>query len=95
MASFPPDRRFLGIVQPERHALRPDGFTSADAAGLPIVPGLVGYDEVASGEITHALRMTMQHTYNSYIWPGRHSAGLSGQQQPPMGARIRLRTAPR
>jgi hypothetical protein len=57
------------------NALRPDGYTSADAAGLPIVPGLVGYDEVASGEITHALRMTMQHTYNSYLWPGRHRAG--------------------
>ena len=75
------------------NALRPAGYTSSDAAGLPIVPGLVGYDEVASGEITHALRMTMQHTYNSYIWPGRHSAGLSGQQQPPMGARIRLRNS--
>ncbi len=73
------------------NALRPSGYTSADAAGLPIVPGLVSYDEVASGEITHALRMTMRNTQNSYIWPGRHRAGTGGTQKPPMGARIRLR----
>ncbi|MGO9240403.1 MAG: Ig domain-containing protein [Bryobacteraceae bacterium] len=74
-------------------ALRPAGWTSADAAGLPITPGLVSYDEVASGEIAHALRMTMQNTQNSYIWPGRHKAGTSGTQKPPMGARIRLRNS--
>jgi hypothetical protein len=75
------------------NTLRPDGYTSADAAGLPIVPGLVGYDEVASGEITHAVRMTMQNTQNSYLWPGRHRAGTSGTQKPPMGARLRLRNS--
>lgn len=73
--------------------LRPAGYTSADAAGLPIVPGLVGYDEVAGGEITHALRMTMQNTQNNYLWPARHQAGSSGTQEPPMGARIRLRNS--
>ncbi len=72
-------------------ALRPAGWTSADAAGLPITPGLVSYDEAASGQIAHALRMTMKTTQSSYIWPGRHKAGGSGTQMPPMGARIRLR----
>ena len=75
------------------NALRPDGWTSADAAGLPIVPALVSYDEAASGQIAHALRMTLQDTQNSYIWPGRHRAGTSGTQKPPMGARIRLRNS--
>jgi hypothetical protein len=75
------------------NALRPDTWTSADAAGLPIVPGLVSFDEVQSGEIAHALRMTIQHTNDSYLWPARHEAGLSGQQLPPMGARIRLRNS--
>jgi hypothetical protein len=74
-------------------SLRPAGFTSTDAAGLPIMPGLVSFDEVQSGEIAHALRMTMQHTNASYLWPARHKAGLSGQQLPPMGARIRLRSS--
>ena len=74
-------------------ALRPAGWTSADAAGLPIVPGLVSYDEAASGAITHAVRMTMQNTQTSYIWPGRHEAGTSGTQKPPMGARLRLRNS--
>src|SRR5208337_2858314 len=75
------------------NALRPDTWTSADAAGLPITPALVSYDEVASGAITHALRMTMQNSQNSYLWPGRHEAGTSGTQKPPMGARIRLRNS--
>jgi hypothetical protein len=75
------------------NALRPAGYTSADAAGLPILPGLVSYDEVAGGAITHALRMTMRNTQNNYLWPARHEAGTSGTQMPPMGARIRLRTS--
>ena len=75
------------------NALRPDGWTSSDAAGLPVVPALVDYDEAASGQIEHALRMTLQNTQNSYIWPGRHRAGTSGTQKPPMGARIRLRNS--
>jgi len=56
------------------NALRPAGWTSADAAGLPIFPGLVRYDEVAAGEISHAIRLTVPHTQNSYVWPARHQA---------------------
>ena len=74
------------------NALRPDGWTSADAAGLPIYPGLVTYDEVASGEITHAIRFTAPQTRNTYVWPARHFASsLSGTQYPPMGQRFRLK----
>lgn len=73
-------------------ALRPATWTSADAAGLPILPGLVRYDEVASGEIGHALRFTAPQTRNTFIWPARHYASsLNGQQYPPMGQRFRLR----
>ncbi len=53
------------------NALRPDTWTSADAAGLPILPGLVRYDEIAAGAINHAIRFTASPT-NSYIWPARH-----------------------
>ena len=71
---------------------RPEGWTSADAAGLPIFPGLVRYDEVtASGEITHALRVTTRGT-NGYVWPASHSAG-SDPSAPPMGARLRLKAS--
>ncbi len=71
--------------------LRPAGWTSADAAGLPILPGLVRYDEVASGEIDHALRFTTNHTRKSYIYPARHQAGESTSSSlPPMGLRVRL-----
>ena len=73
------------------NALRPAGWTSADAAGLPILPGLVRYDEAASGEIRHALRFTVQHTRRAYIWPARHYASsLTGASYPPMGQRFRL-----
>ncbi len=72
--------------------LRPAGWTSADAAGLPILPGLVNYDEVMSGHIDHAIRFTAQTTSSSYIWPARHEAGsTSSLSYPPMGARFRLR----
>lgn len=72
--------------------LRPDGWTSADAAGLPIFPGLVTYDEVASGHIDHAIRFTADETRNTYVWPARHFASsLTGSQYPPMGQRFRLR----
>ena len=71
--------------------LRPDGWTSADAAGLPIYPGLVRYDEVASGRITHAIRFTAPQTRNAYVWPARHDASsLAGIEYPPMGQRFRL-----
>jgi hypothetical protein len=74
--------------------LRPDGWTSADAAGLPILPGLVRYDEVAAGEVRHALRFTALETRNGYIWPARHEASdLDGQQYPPMGQRFRLKAS--
>jgi hypothetical protein len=71
--------------------LRPAGWTSADAAGLPILPGLVNYDEVMSGHIDHAIRMTAQTTDTSYVWPARHEAGAKADvDDPPMGARFRL-----
>ncbi len=74
------------------NALRPAGWTSADAAGLPILPGLVRYDEVQSGAITHAIRMTAEATDTSYLWPARHEAGTSSNPNlPPMGARFRLK----
>ncbi len=74
--------------------LRPSGWTSADAAGLPVLPGLVRYDEVASGVIHHAIRFTAPRTDNSFIWPARHEASwFSGAQYPPMGARFRLKAS--
>jgi hypothetical protein len=72
--------------------LRPSGWTSADAAGLPIFPGLVRYDEVASGSINHALRFTIPRTQSAFIWPARHKASNNPDQKlPQMGARFRLR----
>ncbi len=74
--------------------LRPEGWTSADAAGLPILPGLVRYDEVASGVIDHAIRITAPQTDRSHIWPARHQAGAADDPSlPPMGARFRLSAA--
>jgi hypothetical protein len=73
------------------NALRPDGWTSADAAGLPIFPGLVRYDEVQSGAIHHAIRFTVDCTRDRHVWPARHDAGVSDRRCPPMGARFRLR----
>jgi hypothetical protein len=77
------------------NALRPDGWTSSDAAGLPVLPGLVRYDEVAAGVINHAIRFTISST-NSYIWPARHlTSGTPGvvTNTPPMGARFRLKAS--
>ena len=71
-------------------ALRPAGWTSADAAGLAILPGLVNYDEVSSGAMDHAIRFTAQCTQEAYLWPARHEAGRADDQCPPMGARFRL-----
>lgn len=74
------------------NALRPAGWTSADAAGLPILSGLVRYDEVAAGEIRHALRFTAPQTRREFIWPARHFASSrTGLQYPPMGQRFRLK----
>src|SRR5262249_4380562 len=84
---------YSGAVFPlSSNQLRPAGWTSADAAGLPIFPGLVRYDEVASGEIRHAIRMTAPQTRNQYIWPARHKASsLTRAQYPAMGQRFRLK----
>jgi hypothetical protein len=72
--------------------LRPKGWTSADAAGLPILPGLVRYDEVASGRITHAIRFTVAKTRKAYVSPARHYASRSRNSSlPPMGMRVRLK----
>ena len=72
--------------------LRPETWTSADAAGLAILPGLVRYAEVAAGEIRHAVRFTVSQTQRKYIWPARHYASsLTGSQYPPMGLRLRLK----
>lgn len=76
------------------NALRPDGWTSADAAGLPILPGLVRYSEVARGAILHALRFTAPHTRTAHIYPARHDAGESSSAAlPPMGLRVRLKAS--
>lgn len=76
------------------NAQRPAGWTSADAAGLPIFPGLVRYDEVAAGVIRHALRMTCPRTREGYVAPARHYASSSTDPSlPPMGARFRLKAS--
>ena len=76
------------------NALRPNGWTSADAAGLPILPGLARYDEVAAGAIRHALRFTAPRTCDGHIYPARHDAGTySCSTHPPMGLRIRLKAS--
>lgn len=80
------------IFNLDSNALRPATWTSADAAGLPILPGLVRYEEVVAGELHHALRFTAPQTRNTYIWPARHQASnLTGQNYPPMGQRFRLK----
>jgi hypothetical protein len=72
--------------------LRPAGWTSADAAGLPILPGLVRYDEVAAGSIPHAIRFTVRRSRQAYVFPARHWASSSTNDSlPPMGMRVRLK----
>jgi hypothetical protein len=74
--------------------LRPASWTSADAAGLPIFPGLARYDEVARGVINHALRFTVDRTRNQYVYPARHDASSSSDPSlPPMGLRVRLKAS--
>jgi hypothetical protein len=74
------------------NALRPKTWTSADAAGLPILPGLVRYDEVAAGAINHALRFTVNLTQRAFLWPARHYASSDTDPNlPPMGLRLRLK----
>jgi hypothetical protein len=72
--------------------VRPAGWTSADAAGLPILPGLARYEEVARGRIDHALRFTVSRTRRAYVFPARHFASsLTDPSLPPMGLRVRLK----
>jgi hypothetical protein len=74
--------------------LRPAGWTSADAAGLPILPGLARYDEVRRGVIDHALRFTVQRSRRAYVYPARHFASdLTDANLPPMGLRLRLKAS--
>jgi opacity protein-like surface antigen len=76
------------------NTLRPAGWTSADAAGLPIFPGLARYDEVARGVINHALRFTAARTRRQYVYPARHYASSSDDPAlPPMGLRVRLKAS--
>ena len=78
----------------DSNALRPDGWTSADAAGLPIFPGLVRYEELATGEIHHAIRFTAPETCNGWIYPARHEASdNSCASYPKMGLRVRLKAS--
>ena len=74
--------------------LRPDGWTSADAAGLPILPGLLRWSEVKAGRVDHAIRFTTDVTDRRYIWPARHQAGsVNNRNYPPMGARFRMKAS--
>ena len=81
-----------GVIWDLRSAgLRPEGFTSADAAGLPIFPGLARFDQAASGHIDHAFRVTVDSTQNAWVHPASHCAGdTSNPSAPPMGLRLRL-----
>jgi hypothetical protein len=76
------------------NAMRPDQWTSGDAAGLPILPGLVRYEEVASGKVNHVIRMTIPDTAGTYVWPASHKTGsLSANTYPPMGTWFRLKAS--
>jgi hypothetical protein len=92
------DRWYAGsgaIFDLRSNALRPDDWTSADAAGLPILPGLVRYDEVVEqGVIRHALRFTVRATQQGYIHPATHYASSSADPvRPPMGLRLRMKAS--
>ncbi len=76
------------------NAMRPRGWTSADAAGLSVLAGLVRYEEFAAGRIDHAIRVTAPRTRDAYVWPARHSASDSTDPAlPPMGLRLRLKSS--
>jgi hypothetical protein len=75
------------------NALRPKGWTSADAAGLSILAGLVRYEEVAAGHIDHAIRVTVPRSADAFVWPARHSASDRSGTLPPMGLRLRLKAS--
>jgi hypothetical protein len=73
------------------NSLRPEHWTSADAAGLPMLPGLIRYEDIADGALRHAVRFTAQCTQRGYIYPAVHQAGVANSNCPPMGARFRLK----
>jgi hypothetical protein len=76
----------------DSNEMRPKGWTSGDAAGLPIFPSIVRYDDVERGMVKHCMRVTMRSTRNAYVYPARHQAGRSGNPNlPRMGERLRLR----
>lgn len=75
------------------NTVRPRGWTSADQAGLPIVPGLARYEEVTAGEIRHALRVTFDHTRAAWVFPATHPGGTDDDTAPAMGMRLRLRAS--
>jgi hypothetical protein len=77
----------------DANALRTEGWTSADAAGLAVMPGLVRREEIERGVITHAIRFTMQRTRQAYILPATHAAGNDDATLPPMGLRVRLKAS--
>jgi hypothetical protein len=80
------------IFKLRSNELRPEGWTSGDAAGLPIFPGLVRYDEVKAGEIAHAIRFTVVRSKKEHVWPARHDASSHTEAEyMPMGARLRLK----
>jgi hypothetical protein len=74
------------------NAMRPDTWTSGDAAGLPILPGLVRWEEVDAGKVLHAIRMTVPSTADGYVWPASHEAGSGGANTMPMGSWLRLKS---
>ena len=77
----------------DSNRLRPRGWTSADAAGLPMLPGLARHDEVRRGRIDHALRFTVSQTRRAFVWPARHFASsATSPNLPSMGLRLRLKT---
>ena len=75
------------------NSLRPSGWTSADAAGLAILPGLIRPEEIAAGVIDHAIRVTVPATDAAFVWPARHEAGVHDASLPPMGLRLRLKSS--
>ena len=94
-ALYPGWRAGSGAIWSLRsNRLRPAGWTSADAAGLPILPGLARYEEAARGAIPHALRFTVQRTRRAFVFPARHFASdLTDPRLPPMGLRVRLKAS--
>src|SRR5258708_4027157 len=97
-AAYPQTSSWKGgsgaIYNLSSEALRPSTWTSADAAGLPIFPGLVRYDEIVAGEIRHAIRFTVPQSQAAFVWPARHEASSnSSNTYPPMGARFRLKAS--